>query len=400
MLRRVLAIDAAGALDEELVLHRPGWAVMQARPDNRAGQVLFSDLLDALGKRSMSSYRGRAANHSEAIAFAWLAAGPTEHLVVRGSHLLGPKNLRRLCTLTTACGVTTWLLDELHVNDGHGMARYGLVTSDSNVAGFLAARALSPTTKLEDAPRSFAAVPDVHFLSFLTAARELLPPEDFDTLLPGYRHALTTTRDWLLATEDATEEAFARHLHDLTAHTPDLNLLTVLARGAQAGAFVAGWHARVDVNRFAHRGASQVLPVTLRPEDWRALDALLRPADAATCVLAALGVTVNDIATITPVQVSDDGNVVTINGEASEVPAEGRHLLVAQHVHRNLVQPESAHFLAAGTKDPAVTPKRVGALLYTVARDTGVVLRARNTARSASKESRWTHRLGVSLTRL
>ncbi len=120
---------------------------MQARPDSRASQVLFADLLDTLGKQSMSSYRGRAANHSEALALAWLAAGPTEHLVVRGSHLLGPKNLRRLCTLTTACGVTTWLLDELHVNDGRAAARDALAAGESSVAELLAERALRPTAK-------------------------------------------------------------------------------------------------------------------------------------------------------------------------------------------------------------------------------------------------------------
>lgn len=400
LLRRVLAIESTDELDAELSQRRTGWAVMHARPDNRAGQVLFADLLDALGKRAMTSYRGRAANHSESIAFAWLAVGPMKQLIVRGAHLLGAKNLRRLFTLTTACGVTTWLLDELHVNDGRASARDALKTIEASVGDFLSERSRSPVVEPIPVATPTIAVPDVHFLSFLPAARDLLPPEDFDAVLPRYRHALTSTRDWLAEVGDATEEAFAHHLDGLGGSTTDLNELTVLARGAQAGAFVAGWHARVDVNRFAHRGASQDVPIALHAEDWTTLDSLLRPVDAATCVLAALGIAVDDIATLAASDVSDDGAQVATNGTVRAVPAEGQHVLVAQHIHRNLVQPASELFLATGSKDPDVTPKRVGALLHSVARDTGVVLRTRHTSRSVSDRARWTHRLGVSLTRI
>jgi len=399
-LRRVLVLDSKDELDAELSERRHGWSVMQARPDSRTGQVLFADLLDALGKRAMTSYRGRAANHSESIAFAWLAAGPTEHLVVRGAHVLVAKNLRRLCTLTAACGVRTWLLDDVHVNDGRASARSGLNALEASTNELLTERSRSPVVEPPAKVTRTITVPDIHFLSFLPAARDLLPPEDFDALLPRYRRALTTTRDWLSEVDDTTEEAFARHLHALGADTTDLDELTVLARGAQAGAFVAGWHARVDVNRFAQRDGSQDLPITLGPREWAALDSLLRPVDTATCVLAALGVAVDDIATLVASDVSDDGAQVATHGRVRVVPPEAHHVLVAQHIHRNLVQPRSELFLATGSKDPDVTPKRVGALLHSVARDTGLVLRTRHTSRSVSDRARWTHRLGVSLTRI
>jgi hypothetical protein len=399
LIRRVLALDPCGELNKELMQPRHCWAVMPARPDNRSTQVLFADVLEALGKRTMSSYGGRAANHTEALAFAWLAAGTIGHLAVRDAQLLDPRRLRALCTLTAACGTTTWLIDETHPNDRRAATRDTLAIGDATESELLAARHAS-TIESEPVryPESQSRLPDVHFLAFLPMAKEQLSPEDFDALLPAYRHALDTTRDWLTTETSPTEEAFAHHLHRLTAATIDFDDLLVLTRGAQAGAFLAGWNARIDANRFAHRGAGQILPVTLDSTAWAALGTLVRPADAAACVLAVRGLTVDQIAAISWSDVSADGDMVSVNGERRAVPTEGRVLLRAQHLHRNLSGALSDQYLAAGTKDPLVTPKRVGALLHAVARDTGVVLRARHTARTVSERSRWTHRLGVSLT--
>ena len=108
----------------------------------------------------------------------------------------------------------------------------------------------------------------------------------------------------------------------------------------------------------------------------------------------------NEIAALPADGVADDGSAVTVDGHREIIPEQGRVAVVAQHIYRNLVQPTSDQYLATGAKDAVVTPKRVGALLHAITRDTGVVLRARHTSRVISETSRWTHRLGVSLTRI
>lgn len=246
----------------------------------------------------------------------------------------------------------------------------------------------------------FPAVPEVHFLGFLTTARRLLSEEQFNTILPTYEHALRTTQAALKRDPRPSEETFARHLHDISAETSDMNKLTVLARGAQAGAFLAGWHAKVDVARFAQRGAARGIPTALSRSEWTRLTNLVRPSDAAACVLAVLGYTVNEMAKLEGDQVAHDGSTVIVDGQPTDVPTPGQHFLVAQHLYRHLVVDETGRFLATGPKDPENTARRLGALLHEVSRDTGVLLRARNAPRCIDKSTRWTHRLGVSLTRL
>ena len=381
LIRRVLALDPCGDLHKELRRARDGWGVIRARPNNRASQVLYADLLEAIGKTTMSSYRGRAANHTAALAYAWLAAGTIEHFAVRGAQQLDPKRLRDLCTLTAACGITTWLIDETHPNETRATTRDRLAIDDATISDLIAARARAAEPAKPMRRRRETRLPDVHFLAFLPTAQEQLPYDEFDALLPDYRHALAATRDWLDAEPEPTEPAFAHHLYELTKHTTHLDSTLVLARGAQAGAFLAGWYALVDVNRFVHRGAGQVIPVRLASDDWSALATLLRPADAAVCALAVTGLTVSEIAALPADCVADDGSVVTFDGTARCLPEQGRVAVVAQHIYRNLVQPTSDQYLATGAKDSVVTSKRVGALLHAITRNTGVVLRARQRAR-------------------
>ena len=106
LLMRVSTLGDPVAVDRELETARVGWAVLGVRPNFREhGQVLWSDLVEALGHEVTSSFRGRADANSKAIALSWLVAGPVDDLVVAGAHLLPPASLTELATVVTAAGV-------------------------------------------------------------------------------------------------------------------------------------------------------------------------------------------------------------------------------------------------------------------------------------------------------
>jgi hypothetical protein len=56
ILLKVSTLNDALVADTELTIQRPDWAVIRARPNfNENGQVLWADLLDALGNEVSSS---------------------------------------------------------------------------------------------------------------------------------------------------------------------------------------------------------------------------------------------------------------------------------------------------------------------------------------------------------
>lgn len=389
------------AADDELTIDRPGWAVMRARPNFKEnGQVLWADLLEALGHEVSSSLRGRAGSHSEALAFCWLAAGDVTDLVVAGAHLLPPNPLIDLCTMTAATGVRTWLLYDIETCDEREQAELNLALTPESLERFLdIRRACGEAQQLTAAP-PFPVVPDVHFLGFLDAVGHVLGREDAEVASQTFRVGRDRMKERLADAAEIDENGLAMHLHEITARTNDLNELTALVKGAQAGAFTCGWHARVDVQKWAQRGMVAGLSLHLDESDWEKLSHQHRPHEGATCVLSTLGFSVDVMPSVRASDVADDGSSVVKDGVTVEVPEPARHLLVAQHIYRALVGAETDRFLVQGPKEPEITDKWAGRLLRVVTRDTGVVLRGWHASRRALDGAGWTHRLGVAMTRL
>ena len=129
------------ASDGELETDRPGWAVMRARPNFKEhGQVLWVDLLAALGHDLDSTERGRASANADVQALCWLAASDIDELVVAGANLLPPSSLRDLCTLTSSQGVRTWLLYDIEVTDEREEAEISLALEVVELERFLEIR--------------------------------------------------------------------------------------------------------------------------------------------------------------------------------------------------------------------------------------------------------------------
>ena len=138
----------------------------------------------------------------------------------------------------------------------------------------------------------------------------------------------------------------------------------------------------------------------LEPHEWAQVGRLYRPCETAACALTTLGFSVDKVPEVLTHQVATDGSSVqTADGEI-DVPLAARPLLAAQHIFRELVQSRSDRFLVHGTKGAVVTDNWVGRLLKLATRDTGVVLRGTKASRKSIETTRWTHRLGISVTRL
>ena len=389
------------AADAELIAMRPGWAVMRARPNfAEHGQVLWADLLYALGHEVSSSLRGRAGSHSGTLAFCWLAAGEVTDLIVAGAHLLPPRSLVNLCAMTTAAGVRTWLLYDIETCDEREDAEVNLALTTVSLERFLEIRQETSEVQPSAVASSFPAVPDVHFLGFLDAVGQVVSADDAEVASETFRVGRDRMKQRLAIAGDVDENDLAMHLHEITAYTNDLNELTALVKGAQTGAFACGWHARVDIRKWAQRGMVAGLCLHLEETDWEKLSHQHRPHEGATCVLSILVFSVDAIPKVRAVDVSDDGSAVLKDGNSVEVPPPARHLLVAQHIFRALAGAETDRFLVQGPKEPAITEKWAGRLLRVVTQDTGIVLRGWHASRKNLDSAGWTHRLGVAITRL
>jgi len=398
---KVSTLSDALVADAELTVQRPGWAVMRARPNFKEnGQVLWADLLDALGHEVSSSLRGRAGSHSETLAFCWLASGNVTDLIVAGAHLLPPRSLIDLCTMTTAAGTRTWLLYDIETCDEREEAEVNLALTTVSLERFLEIRHESRECQRAVSAHSFPVVPDVHFLGFLDAVDQVLGADDAKVAAQTFRAGRDRMKEWLAAADDVSEHDLAMHLHEITAHTNDINQLTALVKGAQTGAFACGWHARVDVRKWAQRGMVAGLSLHLDDADWEKLSHQHRPHEGATCVLSTLGFSVDAMPSVRATDVADDGSTVAKDGAIVEVPVPARHLLVAQHIFRALAGAETDRFLVQGPKEPAINDKWAGRLLRVVTQDTGVVLRGWHASRKTLDGAGWTHRLGVAMTRL
>jgi hypothetical protein len=387
--------------DSELLVARPGWAVMRVRPNfTENGQILWVDLLDALGHDLSFSARGRASDNADVLSFCWLAASHVDDLIIASANLLPPRPLRELCTMVSSLGVRTWLLYDLETCDEREEAEVSLMMSSVELQGFLeirrAAGLQGSVERIVDSPLA----PDTHFLGFLDTAREVLSEVDFALIATHFHFGRSEMLRRLEETPTITEDDLARLLHEITVGTNDLNKLTAIVKGAQAAAFAKGWHPRVDIARWAERGMVASLDRHLEPREWVQISRSYRPCDSAVSALSTMGISVDEMNQVLATNVAADGSEVHHGGQHLEVPLPARCILVAQLIFRNLVATSSDRFLVHGESEEEVSGKWSGRVLKMMTRDTGVVVRGSNASRKSMETTRWTHRFGVSVTRL
>lgn len=387
--------------DRELLVNRPGWALMPARPaETEKGQILWVDLLHALGHDLNFTRRERSTSHADVLAFCWLATGAVDDLIVAGANLLPPNSLRELCTLTSALGVRTWLLYDIETCDEREEVERSLALTSVELEAFLEIRRSSGEVEVGEVRAPYPLCPDVHFLGFLDSAETVLGLDDLAVVKRSYEFAKAEMSHRLTTAREVDEESLSRMLHEVTVGTNDMNQITAMVKGAQVAAFICGWHIEVDVPSWTQRGLVAALELHLDDEEWAQLGRLYKCYEAGTLVLSTLGISVEHLSLVLGSDVALDGTTVHYQGRVIHVPIPAQSLLVAQHIFREVARSESDLFLLHGPKETDVNEKFAGTLLKLATRDTGVILRSSNASRKTMDIKRWSYRLGVKVTRL
>lgn len=401
LVRRICAQKDPEACDTEIALNRDGWACLVARPGLSSGsQVLWEDLLTAIGHDIPLSTRGRAMNHAMSRALCWLAVSNIDHLVVASANDLNPTSLADLCAVCSANEVTVWLVYDVEPRDDREAAINRLGASDAPVDTFLEARrraTQSPTVSAAPEPE---AVPDVHFLAFLHTAEASMSEEGSAEARIRFEEGRRAMERELAILEDFSEASISEALHRVTAEVSPVAHALPIVRGAQAACFQAGWNVQVDVERWVLRGQGAPLATALTNDQWQSLSRIQRPGDAASCALAILGASIEDMTSLSREDFDTDFESVLIDSRSTPVPPPARPLLQAQDIHHALTATSEDPYLILGTKEPDVTPKWVAGVLRRASEDTGIALRARMASWARGSNRRWTHRLGISVKEL
>lgn len=389
------------ASDQELLMNRPGWALMRARPaETEKGQILWIDLLHALGHDLNFTRRMRSTAHADELAYCWLATSDVENLIVASANLLPPQSLRELCTLTSSLGVRTWLLYDIESCDEREVSEKSLAFTSVDLDSFLTLRSDCGETQAPITRVPFPLCPDVHFLGFLESSEAVLGAADLDVVTRRYEFAKAEVLLRLTSSNDVDEEGLSRLLHEVTVGTNDINEVTAMVKGAQLAAFMRGWLVDVDVARWAQRGLVAALERHFEYYEWAQLSRLYKCYEAATCALAMLGVSVEDLSGVSALEVALDGTTVLYDGRVINVPRAAQSLLVAQHLFREMARSESELYLLHGPKETDVNEKFAGTLLKLATRDTGVLMRSSHSSRKTLSLKRWSYRLGIKVARL
>lgn len=397
MLFQLHALSQQHAVYAELRVRRQGWAVLYIRPDSYANTKSFwMDLLDALGRRVSPESHGVVQMASVQMAFAWLAAGDVDDVVIVAPEYLPPDRLVTLCRVTVGAGVRTWLLCDVVPTDLRAKALDGLAPEVVQADTFLARRAAADVVVSPPDEVSFPAVPDVHFLGFLTACSELLEPTAYETVRAPYVRARAAMRQRVDSAATFDHEFAAVAMHEICASIRDKNELLTAVRGAQAGAFSRGWNVSVDMERFAQRGLYTAMPVPLSPRQWEAVGHVRRPCEAAVAVLAACGLDQEECASLPASAVEGDGSAVHLPDRLVSIHASGQAILVAQHLYRSLVAFDGGEaFLVQGNLEAKITRSWVSTVLKHLGGASGIVFWVKS-AQPKGRGKRWMNRIGVS----
>ena len=398
LVRRICAQEDPSACDAEVALDRDGWATLMVRPGlGSASQVLWEDLLIALGHDIPLSTRGRAMNHAMSRALCWLAVSGVDHLLVAGANDVNPTALSDLCTLCSATGVTVWLLNDIEPCDDREAAIERLGALTTPVGDFLEVRREVGPSRAPEVGLDVEVAPDVHFLAFLHTARESMDDAGFAAVRARFEEGRRAMTHELSVLDDFSEVSISEAMHRVTADASLVAHALPMVRGAQAACFLAGWHVQVDIERWVLRGQVSSLSTPLTAEQWQSLGRIQRPGDAACCALAVLGASIEDMTQLSPKDFGADFESVFIESTVRPVPESARSLLQAQGIHHALTASPDDPYLTLGVKEPDVTPRWIAGVLRRASEDTGIALRARMASWASQSGRRWTHRLGISV---
>lgn len=395
----VIRVNAQPRLREvldEAHVAREGWATLHARPDLRDnGHALWLDLLVATRHATPFNQGDRqgasAVNHS----WSWLVAGSIQNLVIIDPASLSRTLLLDLAHHVTAAGVRLWLVYTNEPADEREDAVNALGPRVLTAEQFGHARESSPPATDLDLSPYLEPAPDVHFLAFLDAAETLMSPEGFERVHGLFVRGREQIHEYLVRQESPTEEDLAVGLHEMTIHLTDPSEILAMARGAQAGALLAGWYLQIDIERWMRRSSLTNLSIHLDPSQWRTVRTLQSPTAAAICTLATMGLAASTIAMLDRRAIDAGVTSVETDNQILPIPEGGRACIVAQLVLHALTSDSEDPLLASRFSNQEPTARTVANALKRVTRQTGLAIRSTGAPWTSTRP--WFNRAGISI---
>jgi len=424
--------DLPGTRDRLQALHRPqlGVVVSPVTPSARHLHWLARDLLNALGKRD--DVRGAPRNAQRAMdrATVWMAAYHTSDIVISRAHLLSRPYLGRLFEMACALDARLWLVAQTGALrrgfkatlQDWGARTASLEELESAIAQTGASNPADPAPA--PALSSFPAVPSDEFVTFRTACRDLLSPDEFavadSAFLHGHQAAAAAAS--VVSDDDGTEEeqedarrrrggdddeeeeeeeqaaamlSVARALTDSAGSTDEA---ICRLRGWQAAALPNGWHGRLKLDAFRACRAAQT--GQLSPD---VISNYLRvyPSPQLACAAALSAGGLCSTTKMLRLQVSDistDG--LQIAGRQVRAPLDA--ILRAHRLMRlaNGALPDDPLFVRSESERSPWTAHALKLALRRIGRESGLGSLSHGIDLINLSDRRWAARAGVSLTRL
>lgn len=396
-----------------------GRLAIVARPDTRRAGWIAQDLLTALGVSRTASGAGRNAHEDWLVLPTWLVTDGITDIAVHHAERLDPLVLEPLVLLAAQVGARLWLLEQLPRIDRH--VRYldawnpdevswedfrGLRADTVELFPPRGRAAGSDDAPLEDtaaaAPGPPSTLPAADFLLLRATCRDLLPTAQWSWVDAYLTAAVADARAWGsghredLVSGDGLEllGQYLYERYDTCASTAEWVLQV---RAMQIALFGLGLFLQADIDQLC--GLAPRVPTRAQrtAATWDRLRIYRQPHRGATVALAALGFGLDDVRAMSIGAVSEDGAVVTVEGEDRAVEPGAARYLAAQRLLRLADGAASDDLLITGLAGAALTPKGAALIVRHARLEAGVLVSSRQIDRRTPNGSTWVSQWGLSL---
>jgi len=331
----------------------------------------------------------------------WLLALGVREVVVDEAQMLPAKVLEEMIVLVVGLGIRLWLVAHRPLGDTYPAVLAAWPTEEASTEDldrvFVRADDAPVSGTTEPETFSYPAVPSSEFLLFRARSRDLLSPDDFAFVDDRYLRAAAETREWLdTASRPIHAEAVARELRTvlLDFGSPE-EMLTVL-RAAAAVLFLADILLTCDASGFKASVVDQDWYLVRRHPDWRTLGGYRQPYRAAVCAMAAAGLSLEQVASLTCSNVDAAGIWATPgDGRTITVPAGGVAYVRAQLLSRKAQGAEATDLLFLTAEGAPASVRYLREALTEPTVEAGVELSSGRVSRRRPTPMQWASRLGI-----
>lgn len=389
-----------------------GRIVVEVTPDGRNLDWLAVDIERALGKNPHLSGAGRNTNDRWLRVQAWVIGSSVTTMFISRVQLLDVRRLKSVFELALACDLEVWLLAQqqpLAPQMGRLLEDWPVEEVEMGTfrKRWRRAAASKTTPQVESGSRQrFPRVPLDEFVLFRATCRDLLSPDDFETVDRIFQWAAAEAAAWIDATDGITEEAAVAFVRGLVGPCSTLDEAIVRLRATQVALFRRRYLLKVDLDRvLALYAIEEQSPLDEVTAAKLAQYAATRYPAAAALALAT-GASPVEVAALNIGEVLHEADTVAVAGD-SELPETARSLVGPHVVHRIIDGATAADPLfVMHTTDESKRGDRAGGraierMLKLILHEVGVrITAARSYGGLRGRSDGWRSREGISIQQL